>query len=177
MMNSQMRAVPKPVAAGACLALASILFGFVLGGAFGAVEGPILRHLDDSGTAVLETVYKGDVAAKDAVVRKSWSYLKRAHLHGGAIGTAALASILALVLLCPLGKPAQSSAVAFGAGALLYSLFWLTAGFMAPGLGSTDAAKETLSFMAIPGAGLSILGVCGTIVCVVKSCFLKSNEA
>ncbi|PIR19306.1 MAG: hypothetical protein COV48_02705 [Elusimicrobia bacterium CG11_big_fil_rev_8_21_14_0_20_64_6] len=176
-MNTPIPSVPKPIAVGVCLALSAILFGFILGGAFGAVEGPIRRHLDDSGTAVLETVYKGDVAAKDAVTRKSWSYLHRAHLHGGAIGTAALASILALVLLCPLGLLAQSSAVAFGAGALLYSLFWLVAGFMAPGLGSTDAAKETLSFMAIPGAGLAILGVCGTIVCVVKSCFLKSNEA
>ncbi|MEQ1919172.1 MAG: hypothetical protein ABL955_08240 [Elusimicrobiota bacterium] len=154
----------------------AILFGFGLGGAFGAVEGSIKKRLDDSGSAVLQTVYKGDVAAKDAVVKKSWEYLLRAHMHGGAIGTASLASIAILILLCRLGVVAQLSALAFGSGALLYSIFWLLAGLMAPGIGSTGVAKESLSFIAIPGAGLSILGLCGTIVSVIKSCFIKSAE-
>jgi len=35
----------------------------------------------------LQSAYQGNVAAKDAVVKKSWEYLKRAHLNGGAIGT------------------------------------------------------------------------------------------
>jgi len=146
-MIIQAQSVPKSIAAGACLSLLAILLGFSLGGAFGAVEAPIKKHLDDSGSAVLESVYKGDAAAKDAVVKKSWEYLKRAHMHGGAIGT----------------------------GALLYSLFWLWAGLKAPGIGSTGAAKESLSFIAIPGAGLSILGLCGTIISVVKAGF--STEA
>lgn len=176
-MSTQMRSVPRTIAAGACLSLLAILFGFVLGAAFGAIEGPIKQRLDDSGSAALQSVYKGDVAAKDAVVKKSWEYLKRAHMHGGAIGTAALATIAILILLCPLGLVAQLSALAFGSGALLYSLFWLLAGFMAPGLGSTSAAKESLSFIAIPGSGLCILGLCGTIISVMKTTFLKSDEA
>ncbi len=169
-MNTQMHIVPKPIAVGVCLSLVAILFGFVLGGLFGSVESSIKQHLDDSGTAVLESVYHGDTAAKDAVVKKSWEYLKRAHMHGGAIGSAALGSIVALILLCRLETIAKLSAVAFGSGALIYPLYWLLAGLAAPGLGSTSAAKESLSFLAIPGAGLCILGLCGTLCAVAKAC-------
>ena len=171
-----MRPVPNSIAAGACLSLLAILFGFVLGGAFGAIESSIKKRLDDSGAAVLQSVYKGNVAAKDAVVKKSWEYLQRAHLHGGAIGTAAIASITTIILLCRLGLVAQLSALSFGSGALLYSLFWLLAGLTAPGIGSISVAKESLSFIAIPGAGLSILGLCGTIFSVVKTCFSISAK-
>lgn len=176
-MSPQTRSVPKSIAAGACLSLLAIFFGFALGGAFGAFEASIKKRLNDSGSAVLQSVYKGDTAAKDVVVKKSWEYLQRAHMHGGAIGTAALASIATLILLCRLGLMAQLSALAFGSGAFLYSLFWLLAGLMAPGIGSTSAAKESLSFIAIPGAGLSILGLGGTIISVVKACFFKLDEA
>lgn len=176
-MSTQIRSVPKSIALGACLSLLAIFFGFVLGGAFGAIEGPIKKRLDDSGAAVLQSVYKGDVAAKDAVVKKSWEYLQRTHTHGGTIGTAALASIAALILLCRLGLVAQLSALAFGSGALLYSLFWLFAGLLAPGIGSTSVTKESLSFIAVPGAGLSILGLSGIIYSVIKACFSKSDEA
>jgi hypothetical protein len=163
------------IAAGACLAPLAMLFGFGLGGAFGAVEGSIKRRLDGSGAAVLQTVYKGDAAAKDAVVKKSWDYLIRAHLHGGALGTAALASILLLLVLGRAGTLEKSSALAFGSGALIYASFWLVAGLIAPGMGSTGAAKESLAFMAIPGAGLCILGACGTLVSAARAC-LKGGD-
>lgn len=176
-MNTQMRTVPKSIVAGLCLSLLTVLSGFVLGGALGAAESSIKKHLDDSGTAVLQSVYQGDVAAKDAVVKKSWEYLKRAHLHGGAIGTAAIGSIMALILLCRLGMLAKLSALALGSGALVYSLFWLFAGLTAPGLGRTVIAKESLSFVAIPGAGLCILGLCGTFFSVVRGGFFASTEA
>jgi len=175
-MNTQMHIVSRSIAVGACLSLLAILFGFVLGGLFGSAESSIKKHLDDSGTAVLQTVYQGDVAAKDAVVKKSWEYLKRAHLHGGAIGSVALGSIVALILLCHLKMLAKLSALALGLGALTYPLFWLLAGLAAPGLGSTEVAKESFSYVAIPGAGLCILGLCGTILSVVKVCFFVSTE-
>lgn len=169
--------VERPLAAGLLLAFTAVLFGFALGGAFGAVESRIKGRLERSGAAVLDTVYKGDVAAKDAVVKKSWEYLQRAHLHGGAIGTAAAVAILALILLCPPRPLEKASALAFGSGALLYSVFWLCAGLIAPGLGSTGQAKETLSFMAIPGAGLCLLGLLGTIVCVAKATLRAPKSA
>jgi hypothetical protein len=101
-------------------------------------------------------------------VAKSWSYLKRTHLHGGAIGTAALAAIAFLGLIGGVGTLERISSLAFGGGALLYAVFWLIAGFMAPGLGSTTEAKEALSFLAIPGAGLCLLGIAGTLLSTVR---------
>jgi hypothetical protein len=56
---------------------------------------------------------------------------------------------------------------------LLYASFWMIAGFMAPGMGSTGAAKEYLSFLAIPGAGLCLLGACGTLFSVAKASLLR----
>ena len=175
-MNTHLRPVPKSIAAGLCLSLLAVLFGFVLGGVFGAAESSIRKRLDNCGSAVLQSAYQGNVAAKDAVVKKSWEYLKRAHLHGGAVGTAAIGAIVSLILLCRLGMLARLSALAFGSGAFLYSLYWLFAGLVAPGLGSASVAKESLSFIAIPGAGLCILGLCGTIVSVVRGCFFRSAE-
>ncbi|MBW2243500.1 MAG: hypothetical protein JRH01_16075 [Deltaproteobacteria bacterium] len=161
------RSTLRPLAPGIIMALLSIAFGFLLGGAFGAAEDSIKGHLRSSAEAVFETVYHGDPEKRDAVVSKSWSYMKRAHLHGGAIGAAALASIVLLGLFGSAGPLERISAMAFGGGALLYSAFWLAAGLTAPSIGSTGEAKEALGFLAIPGAGLCLLGIGGTLVSVV----------
>ena len=155
-------------APGIILALLSIAFGFLLGGSFGAVEDSIKGHLRSSAEAVFETVYQGDASKRDAVVTKSWTYMKRAHLHGSAIGAASLASILLLGLFGSSGLLERVSAAAFGAGSLLYSIFWLAAGLAAPSVGSTGEAKEALSFLAIPGVGLCLLGIGGTLLSVLK---------
>ena len=176
-MNTPMRVVPGSVAVGVCLSLLGMLLGFSLGGLFGSLESSIRNHLDNSGTAVLQSVYHGDVAAKDAAVRRSWGTLQKAHLHGGAIGSAALGSILALILLSRLGAVARLSALAFGSGAVIYPLSWLLTGLAAPGWGGVEVARESLSFVAIPGAGLCILGLCGTIFCVARTCLVESAEA
>jgi hypothetical protein len=175
-MTLQPQRVPKPVALAIALSLLSILFGFSMGGAFGIAESRMKKLLEDSGAEVLESAYQGDAAAMDAVVAKSWIYFQRAHLHGGGIGTAALGSIVVMTLVCRLGTVAQVSAVAFGAGALVYSQYWLWAGLLAPGLGGTSAAKESLTFMALPGAGLCLLGVLGTLYCVIRDCFVRTQE-
>ena len=175
-MPTQPHVDMKPLAPGAILALLSILFGFGLGGAFGANEAALKGKLQSSADAVFETVYEGDSARRDAVVKKSWIYLKRAHLHGGAIGAAALASVVLLGLMGGRGLLERASAASFGAGAILYSSFWLAAGFSAPGLGSTGAAKESLQFMAVPGAGLCILGLTGTLTATVKHLVLDRGE-
>ena len=158
----------RPLAPGAILALLSIAFGFALGGSFGAAEDSIKGYLSSSAEAVFDTVYQGDGDKRDAVVAKSWVYLKRAHLHGGAIGAAALASIVFLGLLGNPGIAERFSALAFGGGALLYSSFWLAAGLSAPSVGSTGAAKEVFNFLSIPGASLCLLGISGTLFCVVR---------
>ena len=170
-MSSHPASNVRPLAPGIVLALLSIVFGFLLGGSFGAAEDSIKGHLRSSAEAVFETVYVGDAEKRDAVVSKSWAYLKRAHLHGGAIGAAALASIVLLGLFGRSGLLERTSAVAFGAGALLYPTFWLAAGLTAPSVGSTGEAKEALNFLAIPGAGLCLLGIGGTLLSVLRQLF------
>jgi len=176
-MSNRLAPNLRPLAPGIILALLSIGSGFLLGGLFGAVEDSIKGHLRSSADAVFETVYEGDAAKRDAVVAKSWTYLKRAHLHGGAIGSAALASIVLLGLMGGAGLLERGSALAFGGGALLYATFWLAAGLTAPSVGSTGEAKEALGFLAIPGAGLCLLGVGGTLLSVLKRLFTSPGDS
>ncbi len=166
----------KPFLPGVLFALISILFGFGLGGLFGSIEGTIKDSLNYRADLVIDTVYKGDLDKKEAVLAKSWSYMKRAHLHGGAIGAVALSVSLLLILLGNAGRLETLSSTALGLGALLYSVFWLLAAFAAPGLGSTSAAKEALIYIAVPGAGLSILGLLGSLVAVLKAYCRKPSR-
>ena len=165
----------KQLAAGILLGLASIAYGFGLGVAFGFAEDGIKTHLAGRGEAVLATAYAGDRDELDRVLSKSWVYFKRAHLHANSLGTSAIAVALLLTLVGPVSRLARASALLFGAGALVYGLYWMFAGLLAPGLGGTGAAKETLWFLAIPGSGMCVLGLVGTVVCLVRQ-LLSGNE-
>lgn len=153
----------RTVRYGLLLASAAILFGFILGGLFGAFEHPIQESLKTSGEAVLSTVYANDTAKLEGVLSKSWTYFKRAHMHAGGIGTSALALSLMLGFLPGQARLRSVLAGALGLGSLGYSVFWLLAGIKAPVLGSTGAAKESLQWLAIPSAGLLIVGVAATL--------------
>lgn len=157
---------------GMVLALLTILFGFAFGGAFGAFEDSMKKGLSDRAAAVLNTVYAGDAAKAKSVVDKSWAYYKRAHLHGGAIGAVALGGIL---LLSGLRRPndavRRGVSIALGAGGLGYSVFWMLAARAAPSLGGTDAAKKSLEWLAVPSAGLVLIGLVAVIVLTVIELF------
>lgn len=172
MVNS----VPKSVIVGVIFALLAVMFSFVMGGMFGAAEDKLKGTLNDSGKAVLETVYQNDAQKMDAVVKKSWSYMIRAHLHGGALGAVALSCIAMMILVTNLGFAARLSSLALGIGSLAYSVMWLCAGLRAPALGSTGAAKQSVEALAIVGAGLCILGLLGTILTVITRLFSKTSK-
>jgi hypothetical protein len=161
---------------GALLALLTILFGFGFGGAFGAFEVPMKKGLADRAAAELDTVYKGDAAKAKSVVDKSWAYYKRAHLHGGAIGSVALGGILLLAALRRPGDHVRRGvSVALGAGGLGYSVFWMLAARAAPGLGGTDAAKESLEWLAVPSAGLLMVGLAAVIALTAIELFMPAS--
>ncbi len=167
----------RPVRVGILFALLSIGFGFGLGGAFGAFEDQIKGHLAVEGRAVLDSAYAGDEAAMNKVTAKSWIYFKRAHLHGGAIGTAALA--LSLLLACLRRSAATlrgALSSALGIGALGYSMFWMLAALRAPGLGGTGAAKESLSWLAIPASALVLAGLGGVLVLFAIEAFASRSS-
>lgn len=154
---------------GALIAVLTVLFGFGLGGVFGFKEAIIKSALAARATAVTATVYHGDPAAAKPVLDKAWTYMQRAHLHAGAIGTTALVLIATLVLAGVPTRAARITSLLLGIGALGYSVFWLWAGFLAPKLGGTGAAKEALRWLAIPSAGALLIGTLCTAVLLARA--------
>jgi hypothetical protein len=152
----------RPLRHGLGLALLALLFGFGMGIVFGAAEDSIKAGLEEDGRAALQSHYGGDEAAMKKVTSKAWSYMKRAHLHAGGMGAAALGLIL---LLSFLGHPTRGKsmiAIFIGIGALAYPVFWMLAAFAAPGMGSTGAAKESLAWLALPSSSLFVIGAVAT---------------
>ena len=157
---------------GIVLALTTLLYGFGLGGAFGAFEDNIKGSLEASATVVKDTVYHGDEAEMKKITAKSWTYMKRAHLHANGLGTAALAIILVLAGTTASRRVTGVISTALGLGALGYASFWMFAALTAPALGSTHDAKEALGWLAIPSAGLCILGLVATLALFVRHHFV-----
>ncbi len=152
---------------GLILAVLTILYGQGMGVVFGLNEDAIKSKLKTSAEQVRDTAYKGDEAAIKQVLDKSWSYMKRAHLHAGGMGTTAVVLIVLVNLLGTSRRLAAVIGAMLGAGGLGYSIFWMWAGFRAPGLASTGAAKESLSWLAMPSSGafvLATIAVLGLLV-------------
>lgn len=166
-----------PMKLGAVLALLALCYGFGLGGVFGAFEEDIKAHLKAEGEAVLSQAYGGDTTKMQKVADKSWVYFKRAHLHANGLGTAALALILLLAYLPASSSTKRLAALALGAGAVLYPLFWMWAGLRAPGMGGTGAAKASLQWLAVPSAGLCILGLLWVLAVALKGFFASPQAA
>ncbi|MBL0170981.1 MAG: hypothetical protein IPP90_09650 [Gemmatimonadaceae bacterium] len=146
----------RPVLPGLLLAVLTLLLGFMLGVVFGLNEDLIKSRLSASAAAADTAVYHQDPAAMKAVTDKSWTYMQRSHLHAGSLGTVAIALTLVVMLLGTGARLAAAISVALGIGALGYSLYWVWAGFRAPALGGTGAAKESLAWLAIPSSGLVV---------------------
>ena len=149
------------------LAVLTILFGQGMGIVFGLNEDMIKSRLKADAAEVQGTIYQDDKAASKAVVDKSWTYMKRAHLHAGGMGTTAIALIIVLCLVGASGKVTTLISLALGAGGLGYSIFWMWAGFRAPGLGSTGAAKESLKWLAMPSSGGFVLATIAVLIVVI----------
>jgi hypothetical protein len=174
-MEQEVIAKLRIVRIGIVLSLLTVLFGFVLGGIFGAAESTIKTHLKDSADAVFVEVYDGDAAKMGKVTSKSWTYFKRSHLHACGLGAISLGTILLLAFLPATLLIKKITAVFLGLGSFGYGLFWMIVGLKAPGLGSTGAAKEALSFLAIPSAGMCILGMLSVLLIFLMIAF-KTNE-
>lgn len=169
----------KMVHLGVVFALVSILFGFGVGIIFGVAEDSVKNILAESADLVYDEFYLNNQDKRSEVLSKSWSYLKRAHMHGGAIGASALASIACVVVLSvrPIGFFASLSSLLFGFGGFIYGIFWLSAGFSAPSMGSPALAKEYYQVLGILGGGSASLGVLGLLLVVLVDLFwLKENN-
>jgi len=173
----------RPVRFGLLLSILTILFGFSLGIAFGLAEDSIKDHIKARAEAVEATVYTNadgsfDQTRFSITTAKSWSYIKRAHLHAGGIGAASLAMCL-LLSLATQTRPSFRSIAAFllGIGALGYSVFWLCAALKAPTLGSTHEAKEALRWLAMPSSGAVVTGAVLTFLFLLRTAFCRCAKA
>ena len=166
----------RAVLPGLLLATLTLLLGFGLGVVFGLNEEAITSRLAASAAAAPAAVYHGDAAAMNAVLSKSWAYMQRSHLHAGALGTTAVALSMIVVLLGIRPLVARVISLAAGAGGLGYSVFWVWAGSRAPGLGSTGAAKESLSWLAIPSSGLVVAGTAAVAVLLLLQLFRRPRS-
>lgn len=158
-------------------AVLTVIFGQGMGIVFGVNEAAIKSRLSASAAAVQGTAYKNDATAAKAVLDKSWVYMQRAHLHAGGMGTTALVLI---VLLCLLGASRRMTAIlgaGLGVGGLGYSVYWMWAGFLAPGLGGTTAAKESLSWLAMPSSGAFVLATVGVFVVLLGRVFAHDQTS
>jgi hypothetical protein len=162
---------------GLALAALTVLFGFGMGGLFGLNEDIIKDRLAASAAAVATTVYQGDAAAAEPVIAKSWEYMQRAHLHAGAIGTAAIGLIGLLLLVGTKPRTLRVLGVALGLGGLGYAVFWMWAGFLAPGMGSTGAAKESLRWLAMPSSGAVMLATAATAFLCLRAAYKGPRPA
>lgn len=161
---------------GLILAVLTLLFGQGMGIVFGANEDAIKDRLKDSAAEARITIYHGDDTAIKAVLDKSWAYMKRSHLHAGGMGTTALALTLLAGLLEASHRTNTAIGVGLGAGGLGYSIFWMWAGFRAPALGSTAAAKDSLEWLAIPSSGAFVLATLAVLVLLLARCRRPANS-
>jgi len=147
----------RPALPGLLLATLTLLFGFGLGIVFGLNEDAIKSRLSAAAANAPAAVYQQDAAKIKAILDKSWVYMQRAHLHGGSLGAVAVVLTLLVVLLGTRPLVTRAISLGLGAGGLGYSTFWLWAGFRAPALGSTGAAKESLNWLAMPSSGAFVM--------------------
>ncbi len=142
------------------IALVAILFGGLLGLSFGCCEDSIKGNLRASADAVLDKHYSGDPNKAVKTVSKSWVYFKRAHLHSQTMGVLAIVFALLTALLNFQPKLQLGISLLSGVGSLGYGVFWLLAAMLAPGMGSTHAAKEAVGLIAqLSGGAFFVSGV------------------
>jgi len=140
---------------GVLIAMIAILFGGSMG-----FEDSIKGTLKSGANEALSTVYGGDQAKADKVVKKSWIYMKRAHLHSQTMGVISIAFSLLVAWLSFPARAQLGISLLSGLGSLGYGVFWMVSGFLAPGMGSTGAAKESIGLIAqASGGAFFIAGV------------------
>jgi hypothetical protein len=133
---------------GLALGMIAILFGGAMGLGFGCCEDSFKDTFKENAAAVLTEKYNGDQSLADKVSKKAWVYMKRAHLHSQTMGVISIVfSLVAAGLLFP-PRLQMGISILSGLGSLGYGMFWLIAGFLAPGMGSTGTAKEAIGLLA-----------------------------
>lgn len=154
---------------GILIALMAIMFGGALGISFGCCEDDIKGFLKSEAVSVAEEKYGGDQDQIDKVIKKSWVYFKRAHLHSQTMGVIAIVFSLLVASFNIYPKIQTVVSLLGGTGSLLYGFFWWCAAIQAPLMGGTTQAKEALALVAqFSGASFILAGVTTFLVISCK---------
>ncbi|WP_240432728.1 MULTISPECIES: hypothetical protein [Vibrio] len=109
-----------------------------------------------------------NVKDQDTAFSKAKDYIKRAHLHSAAMGTASLVTILALGFCNISDKKKKVVSTVTGLGASGYGVFvWTLMAFVTPMIGKS-AAHEAIAILAIPTGLALVFGTMATIYYVFK---------
>jgi hypothetical protein len=92
------------------------------------------------------------------------------------MGTTAAVLIVVLCLFGTSRKIITLISLALGAGGLGYSIFWMWAGFRAPALGGTGAAKESLEWLAMPSSGAFVLATIAVLIVLLTRLLAKREH-
>ncbi|MEZ8968827.1 hypothetical protein AB4343_18215 [Vibrio breoganii] len=158
----------KPIKIGVLLSLITILFGYGLGCVFGAANSTMKAYFHDQ-VYVVHASNFDSVKDQDTAFSKAKDYIKRAHLHSAAMGTASLATILALGFCNISDKKKKVVSTITGLGAAGYGVFvWTLMAFVTPIIGKS-AAHETIAALAIPTGLALVFGTALTIYYVFTS--------
>ncbi|NIQ02155.1 MAG: hypothetical protein GWM98_18580 [Nitrospinaceae bacterium] len=160
---------------GVLLALTALLFGGALGLSFGCCEEDLKGILKSNADRVLADKYQGQPENAKKVVDKSWIYWKRAHLHSQAMGVVAIALSLMAAGLGFSALLQRGVSILSGLGSLGYGIFWLTAGGLAPGMGGTHPAKESVALIAQASGGAFFIAGAAVFATLVYRMFLKKS--
>lgn len=135
------------------LVILSILFGTGLGMFFGIGEDKIKAHLEEGlakNSTLTNLLFEKQSAEREKLKTKSWSYIQRAHLHGGGISALSLGLLFILSAL-PLSALIKNLlGLLLALGTIAYPIFWLMSGLYAPQFG-TSLAKEKFELLASGG--------------------------
>ena len=143
---------------GAVLSLLTLFLGFSLGGIFGLFEDSLKAGFENTALQTLASEPDPEAAAA-RLSGRSWSYMKRSHLHANGLGTSALALMLLTTGMTSGAGLKRLAAYLLGIGALGYSLFWMLASQGNTGDNPNSMAKESLNWLAMPAAACCLVGL------------------
>lgn len=152
-----------------------IFTGFILGGIYGSYEDAIKEHFYKKALTVSESVYNNNQEIMKVVAEKSWEYMKHAHTHAVGLGPATLILILVLSFFKVNGTLKFMSSMLMSLGAVAYPLYWMLLAFKFPLTGNEELAKESLSCIAVPGAGIILIGVFLFMIIIIRNLFKKNS--
>jgi hypothetical protein len=161
---------------GLSLSIITILLGFIIGAAMGGAEEQIKDYWKASADQVISTVYNNDHQKVATIIDKSWTSLKRAHIHAAAIGSTTLILIYILSCLTLSNIYKQIISLFLGIGSVGYSLAWLYTAFKLPIVGSIPATKASIHILAASSIGMLLLGTIFVLSPVVIGLFNNQSQ-